>query len=269
MTRKKIYDCITFFDENLLANLRFEILQDVVDYFVVCESEYDHKRQKKKINFKLKNKKFDAKVIHVILSEPFPDNLDSWGIEAFQRDKIFDTISNADADDLIMYSDSDEIPNPNLLKNMILKKKYGIFLQKFFAYKFNIFNKHETPWEGTRICKKKDLNSITYLRKKIKTSNFKKPFWKFNIQKNIESFENGGWHFNNLYTPEKISVKLKTYQHTEYAKENFSSPEIIKMKIKNLEDLFERGNKYEIVKIDNSFPDYLIKNKDLFSDFIQ
>ena len=38
MTQKKIYDCITFFDENLLTNLRFEILKDVVDYFIVCES---------------------------------------------------------------------------------------------------------------------------------------------------------------------------------------------------------------------------------------
>ena len=37
MTRNKIYDCITFFDENLLVNSRFEILKEVVDYFIVCE----------------------------------------------------------------------------------------------------------------------------------------------------------------------------------------------------------------------------------------
>ena len=57
MTRNKIYDCITFFDENLLVNTRFEILKDVVDYFIVCESNYDHKGNKKKINFKLNNQK--------------------------------------------------------------------------------------------------------------------------------------------------------------------------------------------------------------------
>ena len=49
MVKNKIYDCITFFDENLLVNLRFEILNDVVDYFIVCESNFDHKGKKKKL----------------------------------------------------------------------------------------------------------------------------------------------------------------------------------------------------------------------------
>ena len=54
MFRNKIYDCITFYDENFLTNLRFEILNEVVDYFVVCESIFDHKGQSKKINLSLK-----------------------------------------------------------------------------------------------------------------------------------------------------------------------------------------------------------------------
>ena len=57
MTHNKIYDCLTFFDENLLVNSRFEILKDVVDYFVICESKYDHKGKKKKLilNFLIQN----------------------------------------------------------------------------------------------------------------------------------------------------------------------------------------------------------------------
>ena len=59
MTKNKIYDCITFFDENILVNLRFEILKDVVDYFIVCESNFDHKGEKKKLilSYSLKNLK--------------------------------------------------------------------------------------------------------------------------------------------------------------------------------------------------------------------
>ena len=53
ISKNRIFDCITFFDENLLTNSRFEILNNVVDYFIVCESKYDHKGRKKKINFKL------------------------------------------------------------------------------------------------------------------------------------------------------------------------------------------------------------------------
>ena len=50
---KKVFDCITFFRENLITNLRFEILNDVVDYFIICESLYDHRGKKKKLTLKL------------------------------------------------------------------------------------------------------------------------------------------------------------------------------------------------------------------------
>ena len=80
MHKNKIYDCITFYDENILANLRFEILKDVVDYFIVCESMYDHKNKPKKINFSLLNKDFEKKVRHLIIEDPFPNNLGSWDI---------------------------------------------------------------------------------------------------------------------------------------------------------------------------------------------
>ena len=49
--RPKIFDCITFFQENMISNIRFEILDNSVDHFVVCESKYDHKGKKKNLNF--------------------------------------------------------------------------------------------------------------------------------------------------------------------------------------------------------------------------
>jgi len=268
MVKNRIYDCITFFDENLLTNLRFEILKDVVDYFIVCESNYDHKGNKKKINFKLTNQQFNEKVRHIIIEDNFPELKDGWQCESFQREKISEQLYDAREEDFIMYSDSDEIPNPNIIKNKVLKKKYGIFLQKFFVYKINIFNNYETPWEGTRICKKKYLKSFTHLRKKICTENLKKSFWKFHYEKNIEIIDNGGWHFNNLYDPQIISKKLKTFQHTEFAKEFYSSVDVIKNKILNLEDLFGRNHKYERVEIDSGYPKYIRDNINKFKKFI-
>ena len=67
--KNRFYDCVTFFRENLITNLRFEILDKVVDYFIVCESLYDHKGNKKKINFKIKNNKFKKKIIHIIIKK--------------------------------------------------------------------------------------------------------------------------------------------------------------------------------------------------------
>jgi len=191
MINNKVYDCITFFDENLLANSRFEILKDIVDYFIVCESNFDHKGNKKNINFKLYNQEFKNRVRHVVINENFPNNQNGWEAESYQREKINEGLYDSNEDDLIMYSDSDEIPNPEAIRNIDLKKKYGIFLQKFFVYKINIFNKHESPWEGTRICKKRFLKSFTHLRKEIRIKNLKKPFWKIKYEKNIDIISEG------------------------------------------------------------------------------
>ena len=153
MNKNKIFDCITFFNENLLTNARFEILKDVVDYFIICESQFDYRGKKKKINFKLINSKFKDRVRHLVLTEKFPNTKDLWKSEEYQREAIFRSIKDANPDDLIMYSDSDEIPNPQILTKNFLVKKYGIFMMNMYVYKINLFNQNESPWEGTRICK--------------------------------------------------------------------------------------------------------------------
>jgi|TARA_B110000093_G_scaffold84757_1_gene91815 beta-1,4-mannosyl-glycoprotein beta-1,4-N-acetylglucosaminyltransferase len=268
MLKNKIYDCVTFFDENLIVNSRFEILKDVVDYFVVVESNYDHKGNKKRINFKLQNKKFKDRVRHIVIEKNFPNLENVWDIESFQRERIYEGINDSSENDYIMYSDSDEIPNPKTIKNMNLNKKYGIFLQSFFVYKINIFNEHETPWEGTRICKKKHLKNFTHLRKKIRCKNITKSFFNFKYEKSIKIIENGGWHFNNLYNAETISKKLKTFQHTEFSDEKYSSIEKIKKRIINLEDLFGRNHRYNKVEINEDFPKYIRDNLEMFKDYI-
>ena len=137
----KLFDCITFYNENLLANSRFEILNELVDYFVVCESKYDHKGDRKKLNFKILNKKFSQKIRYLVIDHNFPNPSDRWSSEEYQREYLFNGLLDCKGDDLIMYSDSDEIPNPKALEKIDLKKKYGIFLQKFFVYKLNLLLK--------------------------------------------------------------------------------------------------------------------------------
>ncbi len=270
MSKIKIFDCITFFDENLLVNARLEILKNVVDHFVICESKYDYRGLKKKINFRLINKKLKNKVRHLVLTDKFPDPKNLWKSEEFQREKIFDGIKDARADDYIMYSDSDEIPNPEVLKKIRLNKKYAIFMMNMYVYKINLFNQYETPWEGTRICKKKDLKSFSFLRKKIVAKNLKKNFLrKILLEHNIELIKNGGWHFNNLYKPKIISKKLKSFTHLEFRNKKFSSIKIIKEKIKKHIDLFDRGHTYKLIKINNSFPKFILNNKKIFQNYIE
>ena len=141
-------------------------------------------------------------------------------------------------------------------------------MQEFYNYKFNLFNKYESPWEGTRVCKKKNLKSIDFMREKVKTKNLKYSFLRFDKEKNLEFFLDAGWHFNNIMNPEKISVKLKTFAHAEYSGEEFSSAEIIKNKIDKKIDLFNRGETYEVVKINEEFPKYLLDNLNKYEDWI-
>ena len=268
MNRSKIIDCITFFDNTLMFELRFNILKDYVDLFVICESEYDHRNNKKKLNF---DTKFldNKKVKYFVLQKPFPNELDIWKNQALQREFLLNNLKSITNDeDYVFFSDPDEIPNPIILDNFELKKKYGIFFQKCFNFKFNLFNPHETPWEGTRVCRMKNLKSINFMRQKIKSKNLGYSFFRIDKEKNIELFKNGGWHFNNIMDPEEISLKLKTFAHSEFSENKYSNVEIIRSKIKKKIDLFQRGHQYIQVKLDNSFPKYLNSNHDKYKKFI-
>ena len=173
-----------------------------------------------------------------------------------------------------MFSDPDEIPNPEKLKNFNPRKKYSIFLQNMYTYKLNIFNKYESPWEGTRICKKKDLSSVDWLRDKVLAKNLKYPFWRIDKEKNIDLIEDGGWHFNYLLKPEQISKKLKSLAATQWdwgeklTKEEFFSINNIEEKISSKKDLFNRGHNYQKITIDESFPQFIRDNLDKYKNWL-
>ena len=268
MIKNKIFDCITFFDNNYMFNLRYNILKEHVDYFVICESKFDHRGNPKNLNF-IKYKEYDfSKIKYFVLEEPFPKHTSLWENQAIQREFLLKCTNFAEPDDYIFFSDPDEIPKPEILINFELKKKYGIFMQRCFNYKFNLFNSYESPWEGSRVSKKKNLKSIDFMRQKVKFKNLNSSFFRFDKEKSIQIFNNAGWHFNNILSPEEISLKLKTFAHSEFAAEKFSSVESIKNNINNRVDLFGRGHKYEKIEIDHTFPNYLINNKEMFKKFI-
>ena len=66
-----------------------------------------------------------------------------------------------------------------------------------------------------------------------------------------------------------VSLKLKTFAHAEFAEEKFSSIDVIKRKIDEGVDLFDRGHKYQKITIDEDFPKYLFENLDKYKKFIK
>ena len=268
MKTNKIIDCVTFFDNNFMFEIRYNILVNYVDYFVICESKYDHAGKQKKQNFLFKKEYDTKKIRYILLDKPFPKNTDRWQNQAIQRDYILENLDFVSEEDFIFFSDPDEIIRPELLINFNLKKKYGIFLQNCFNYKLNLFNPHESPWAGSRVTKKKDLKSIDFMRQKVLVKNLKYNFLRIDKEKSIELFHNAGWHFNNLMSPKDISLKLKTFAHKEFSGREFSAEEIIKYKIEKKIDLFGRGHNYKAVELNKKFPSYILNNLEKFKSYI-
>ena len=53
----KIYDCFQFFNEENVLDLRFNILDEFVDFFVLLNPQQTIKEDEKKLNFDIKNLK--------------------------------------------------------------------------------------------------------------------------------------------------------------------------------------------------------------------
>ena len=165
----KIYDCFIFFDEEVLLNIRLNCLDKFVDKFVIVESRYSHRGEKREPVFDInKFKKFKDKIVYILLDD-LPNNLykieenDTKANEKiilngnirefYQRNAILRGLKDSENDDLIIISDVDEIPLLNNLDINKIKNNPVFFKQIFCCYKFNLFS--EIKWYGSRMIKKK------------------------------------------------------------------------------------------------------------------
>ena len=267
-----IYDCFSYWDEDLLLDLRLNILNNYVDYFVIVEGNKTWQNNSKKLRFDInKFQKFKKKIIYVPVEE-MPAGQDPYLRENFQRNSIMRGLSQSNENDLILISDLDEIPDPKKIKYFDKKMRYAVFRQKHFYYKFNLQSQMYPFWLGSRICIKKYLKSPQWLRDlKFK----KRPFWRLDKRYLNNIIENGGWHFCNLKTPENLLYKYKNLCETndpfhfkEKIEEKYLNIEEISKRIAIGDDIIGREDNFNKITFDNSFPEYLIKNKYLFKDWI-
>ena len=294
----KIYDCFMFFDEDLVLDIRLNTLNEFVDYFVIVESKFNHKGERRELLFNIKKyEKFKKKIIYLI-HQDLPKNIESIKEndsnkiieiksinnavkrENSQRDFIKEGLKNANDEDLILISDIDEIPN---FKEFNLKNKMSkiiVFEQIFFYYKLDL-SVPNFIWHGTKACKKKYLISPQWLRN-IKCKKY--PKYRidilFNKKKfnNIKFIKNGGWHFSNIKSPKEIELKYKSYlHHYEFEKNPMNSDEIEKI-IENKRAIYDltvdqreskigTGVYLENFEISN-LPNYVYKNKDKFLNWL-
>ena len=265
-----VYDCFLYFNEDHILDLRLNILDKFINFFVIVESTTDHQGNSKNLNFDInKFKKFENKIIYIIVdnTENILKKSHVGGeslVEQHQRNSITRGLKNCHDEDLVILSDVDEIPDLTKL-NIFNKKKYAVFSQKMFNYKLNLLNETENNWHGSRICLKRNLKSPQLLR----NLKFKKyPFWRIDKPKNLQIIENGGWHFAYLQNPKNILKKIKAFSHGEFNTTAFANEINIEEKIKMQKDIFGREHSFKKVEIDSTFPKYIIDNKIKLKEWI-
>ena len=295
----KIYDCFMFFDEEMLLDLRLNVMDKYVNKFVITEATYMHSGKPKKLVFDInKFSKFKNKIIYHVVDnmppniEPIYDN-DSYSARAeklinnsvkrenYQREMAQKFLDDLEPDDIILINDVDEIPN---LKNLDLEKinkELIIFKQKSYSYKFNLLYE-KLCWYGSRACKKRNFVSPQWLRN---TKHKKYPFWRldtiFSRKKysNIHYVEDGGWHFTNIKTPEEIEKKYLNFLHHqdfEYSglklkdvKEMVSKKKILYDHSADQRDFKWKGST-TLKKTDLSeMPEYLSKNYKKYVNWLE
>ncbi len=264
-----IYDCFQYFNEDHMVDLRFNILDQYVDYFVISESTLTHQGESKKLNFKIDNfPKYKKKIKYVVADfdkKKLPSNHKGGEseVEQHQRNNILKGVEDACSNDLIIMSDSDEIPDLNKLNKIDKNSKFIAFSQMMFMYKINLQNLDESNWIGSRMCLKKNFTNPQKLRN-MKFKDY--PFWRFDKPKT--QVIKGGWHFSFLQSPKDIIKKIQSYSHGEFNTKDFVNEQKIREKIEKNEDIFNRGFNLKKIKIDDNFPEYIIKNQNKMGNWI-
>jgi len=286
----KIYDCFMFFDEEMLLDLRLNIMDKYVDKFVITEANYMHNGKPKRLLFDIsKFSKFKDKIIYIVINEPPADiikindydSLDKKQSkmignakkrEIYQINKTHDAIRKADPNDIIIISDLDEIPNLEKVNFESINQKLIFFEQKMFYYKLNLLYE-SFSWFGSKACKKKFFITSEWLRS---IKNKKYPIWRldtiFSKRKynDIYYVEDGGWHFTNIRKPEDLEKKLLGFlHHVDYENSGLELQDLKTLmnekrvmydhSLDKRVNKWGKGKKLQTVKIDE-MPEYIKNN---------
>jgi beta-1,4-mannosyl-glycoprotein beta-1,4-N-acetylglucosaminyltransferase len=255
----KVIDSFTFYNEFDLLQLRLNYLNDIVDYFIISESNYTHSGKPKpyyldeilpKIPEEIRKKIISLHYEPDISKFEFPENVsrweydnEHWRLEREQRNLISSHLSSFNDTDLFMLSDVDEIPRKELIQQLILSNTKNICVTarcEMFFYNFTTLC--NTDWAGTVFT--------TVQTAKERSCDF--------LRSNRFSFPpvpKGGWHFSYFGGAQRIVNKLETFAHQEYNKSQYKNERTISTSIQNKTNILD-GQKLQSYSF-SKFPNQL------------
>ena len=245
----EVIDICSFNNELEILDLRVKILENIVDKFYVIESTKTHSGLPKDCVGRL----YEHPKVQIITID-FPDGLDTWQREHYQRAYAVD-LDSFSKDSLVITSDLDEIADPNAIA--WLKENFDSTLiytlgQKMYQYYLNVFS--EEKWASIRVCSIENYNK--YNADILRHGGLP-----------TMTLDDAGWHWSFLGGEEAIEHKIKSYAHQEFNSEETITS--IKERLLNNEDVFDRGFALTTVPIDETFPEYIRNNQDKLKHLIK
>lgn len=285
----KIYDCFTFFNELDLLEVRLNILDDVVDEFVLVEGTKTYQGDEKELHYENNKSRFSEfrhKINHVVVE--YEGEFDTaWDREDHLRNSITRGLTSCDADDRIMVADVDEIPRPKVLNKISQAGGIAVLGLRLYYYFFNCqvtdqlfagpvispYEDFSTPKEMRNIAMNlvelEMYAPLTFDRYPFGFQAAVMSAWaSLRRLKRVRVVPDAGWHFSYLSDVEGIIRKIETFSHTEYDRPEFKNPDQLRQKIQEGKDLFDRDHELQFVDFDEEFPDYLLDHRREFEQFI-
>ena len=276
-----VFDCIPFFNELDILKLRMQILNPYVDWFVIEESSVTFSGEQKRMIFAENRhlfQEFENKIRYVAVEDSPMEGVTTHERDKYQKNQLIRALGDCRADDIIVFSDVDEIPKPETLVRIIegfeAGKIYHLAQRMFYCFlnmeevSGNLLSiTGEFPgverrqWLGTKVCSFADIpqEGIVFLREVSPAD-----------PRSVRVAD-GGWHFGYMGgdgewdVAKRIGVKVKAAAHQEYNSKRYLNEAVDRLLCG--EDIFDRDAKFVRVEIDESFPAYLRAHREEY-DFL-
>ena len=280
---RKIFDCFIFFNELDILDIRLNTLDPHIDQFVLVESTRTFTGQPKPLFFeenRQRFKKFLHKITHVIVDDMPRDAENPYVCEAHQRSAIGRGLGAAGPDDLIIVSDADEIPRPDVLRGALEKAAGRItyFEGVYYHFYLNWRLSGRKDLMTSRMIEFRNFHDGWLLRSTKGRRSASLPPWAEYLiwlpyaARRHKAFlrrqvcREGCWHFSFMMSPEDVRRKLSAYKTPDRLKATKSLPEAVEQRIAQRRSMFDG----DIVKVSmEELPDYVRKHRKKFKHMLE
>lgn len=253
-----IYDICTYNGEKDLFDLRYNILKDYVDEFIVVEFDKTFSGKDKQPYFPQDFKNLDKVSWCVFtenhwkqykeLAESSPNTVgaDHWKTEFMMKESIKDALIHLKDDDIVFIGDCDEIWNPELASG----DTNGVIKLKLKVYAYYLNNRSSEIFWGTIVGKYKNIKDkcLNHLRSRDYFRATEPEL---------------GWHFTSM------AKDLERKLTDSYTSDSYASPEImsnLQENIKNNKDFIGRNLTFKTDESD--WPTYLKDNREKYGHLL-